>query len=218
MKKGASEQAYYHTEAAFRERIISCVYSNNPEIDVFEYTASLNGKKLDPPLFKEGEVSIELSDERLLRAIVKCQYLVNMNTMRREVRRSITNLPDCRFVLLDYLYQAKKRLKKSRGGIFTAVTESEKITFARYFEETGINSLQHYKLEIGTDSVLTYVSSTNEPLMKIEIGPLAFEQRIAFRDILLSELNFQTYKNSSMKAKYVSDGITSIRIEMNWFR
>ena len=218
MKKGISELAYYHTEAAFRERIISCVYANNPEIDVFEYTTSFNRKKLETSLFKEGEVSVELSDERLLRAMVKCQYLVNMNTMRREVRRSITNLYDCRFVLFDYLYQTKKRFKRSKGEILGAITESEKNTFARYVEELGINGLQHYKLEIGTDNVSTLVSSTNDPLMKIAIEPLAFEQRIAFRDVLLSELNLQTYKNGSMKAKYVSDGTTSIRIEMNWFK
>lgn len=82
-----------------------------------------------------------------------------------------------------------------------------------------MNGLQDYILEVETDYVSTRLEGMDVTILKMETEhPLAIEQRIALRDALLCQLNRKPYKNNSMKVKYIKTGISSARIELNWFR
>lgn len=218
MKKSINEKIVSLSDNSFHDKIISCVYLNDPEIDVFEYTTEKIGKKLSRILFFEGIVQEQLQDGSILDVEVGCRYFVNLNTMRREVHRVILNMDKCRPMLLSRIYRIQTLYQNLSTDIVDAITETEKKTFAEYFEANGINGLRDYILEVEMYHVSTRLEGTGETIMRMEIDPLAIEQRIALRDELICQLNSKTYKNNSVKVKYVKAGVNSARIELNWFR
>lgn len=203
---------------SLHDTILSCIYLNTPEVDVFEYTTGKIGKKLSRTLFFEGTVQEQLQDGAILDVEVGCKYYVNLDTMRREVHRVILNMASCRTVLFSHISRTQNMYRSLGIDIVNAITEAEKKTFEEYFEAYGMDGLTDYTLEVGTDQVSTRLEGTDETIMKMEIESLAIEQRIALRDELVYQLNLQTYKNNSIRAKYVKAGMSSARIELNWFR
>ena len=100
-----------------------------------------------------------------------------------------------------------------------AITEVERKNFAEYYEMNGMSGLLDYFLEIGTDYVSTRLEGIGATIIEMETDrPLAIEQRKALRNALVCRLNRKSYKNNSMKVKYVEAGVSSARIELNWFR
>lgn len=201
---------------SFHDRIISCVYLDDPEIDIIEYSTRI-GKKLAQALFFEGTIQEQLQDGSTFNVEVGYKNFVNLNTMRREVHRVILNMSVCRPMLLGHICRTQEQYQNL--SIVNTITESEIENFADFFETNGMNGLQDYILEVETDYVSTRLEGMDVTILKMETEhPLAIEQRIALRDALLCQLNRKPYKNNSMKVKYIKTGISSARIELNWFR
>ena len=218
MKKNINDKVVRIDDGSLHDKILSCIYLNTPEVDVFEYTTGKIGKKLSRALFFQGTIQEQLQDGAVLNVEVGCKYYVNLDTMRREVHRVILNMQNCRSMLLSYICRMQMLYQNVDKDIILAITEAEKRSFAAYYGINGLKGLQDYILEVEVSHVSTRLEGTNEIIMKMEVEPLSIEQRIALRDELVCQLNQKTYKDKSMKAKYVKVGVCSARIEMNWFR
>lgn len=116
---------------SFHDRIISCVYLDDPEIDIIEYSTRI-GKKLAQALFFEGTIQEQLQDGSTFNVEVGYKNFVNLNTMRREVHRVILNMSVCRPMLLGHICRTQEQYQNL--SIVNTITESEIENFADFLK------------------------------------------------------------------------------------
>lgn len=205
-------------DSSLRERIIECIYMENNELDVYDFSEGKMNKREALELYHDGTIDVLLYDGTFTKVEIERVLLINLATMHKEIRRYIVNMDSCRKALISCVDYAKGVFENHYSELIDSLVKAQKSTFYYAFSKNGMAGLKNYTVRVNPTDVATFASGDYGVAMRKRISMLSFEQRIALSDLLVYRLNLSAYRRRQIELRYVKSGPTSIKFQMIWYR
>lgn len=218
MRSSIEQKEITTLDSSLREKIIECIYMENNELDVYDFSEGKMNKREALELYHDGTIDVPLYDGTFTKVEIERVLLINMATMHKEIRRYIVNMDSCRIALISCVDYAKSVFENHYSEFIDSLVKAQKSTFYYAFSKNGMGGLKNYTVRVNPTDVATFASGDYGVAMRKRISMLSFEQRIALSDLLVYRLNLSAYRRRQIELRYVKSGPTSIKFQMIWYR
>lgn len=218
MKSTLARKEVLALDDSLRDKIIECIYMGKQELDVYDFSAGKLNKREALELYHDGTIQVCLYDGTIINVEIERILRVNLQTLHKEIHRNIKNIESCRKFLFNCINYSKGIFESYYSELIHSLVETGKETFFRTFRKDGIVGLRKFMIKVNPTNVSGYVSDSYGVVMRERTGTNVLEQRIALSDLLVDNLNIDTYSHGRVEVRYVKSGPTSVQLQMVWFR
>ena len=218
MKSLIEQKEITTLDSSLRDRIIECIYMENNELDVYDFSEGKMNKREALELYHDGTMVVQLYDGSFIKVKIERVLLINLATMHKEIRRYIVNMQSCRKALLSCIDYAQSVFENYYSELVDSLVEAEKSTFYYAFSKYGMAGLKNYTVRVNPTNVATFASGDYGVVMRKKTFMLSIEQRIALSNVLVYYLNMSAYRRRLIELRYVKSGSTSLKFQMLWYR
>ena len=218
MKSTLARKEVISLDDSLRDKIIECIYMGKQELDVYDFSAGKLNKREAFELYHDGTIQVCLYDGTIVNVEIDRILRVNLQTQHKEIQRNIMNIDSCRKALFNCINYSKGIFESYYSELIHSLVETGKQTFFKTFEKNGMVGLRNFMIRVNPTNVSSYASDNYVAVLRERTGTNVLEQRIALSDLLVDNLNIDTYSHGRVEVRYVKSGLTSVQLQMVWFR
>ena len=201
-----------------KEHVVEKLFLGEKELESYDCTAGRYSYYSLPRLFPSCVLQVSLYNGDCLNVGIKTDYVINPVNTHREVHSYITNMDECRPLLMRSIARLSSFISIEHSRFLHTVEKDEWETVKSIVRDRDITAFDGYGFQVYSHRVDRCGLEIFTESWDHNIGELNCEHRIALAGVLVDRLNRTKYQRNGIKYAYVREGAFGAKICLYWAR